>query len=134
MNSMNIYLRFLVALVGLVMGLFISVIAVAAMEQAQEGEIYGWQLMSPEEQTDYQAKMRSLNTQEERNMLREEHHNQMQERAREKGLSLPDTPPAERGGMGPGGQGMGSGERMREGFGRKEPGGGGMGPGGGDKR
>jgi hypothetical protein len=80
--------------------------------------IYGSQLMTRQERMEYRNQMRSMKTQEERNAFRLEHHKKMQERAKERGLTLPDTPPAGGGGMGPGGGGMG-------------PGGGGMGPGGG---
>jgi hypothetical protein len=80
--------------------------------------IYGSQLMTRQERIEYRNQMRAMKTQEERNAFRLEHHKQMQERARERGVTLPDTPPAAGGGMGPGGGGMG-------------PGGGGMGPGGG---
>lgn len=44
--------------------------------------IYGSQLMSPQERVEYQAKMRTLKTKQERESYRLEHHNQMQERAR----------------------------------------------------
>ena len=88
-------------------------------EQArQQEQIYGSQLMTPEERTAYRARMRAAKTQEERERIRAEHHEQMKMRAKEKGVTLPDMPPAMGGGMGPGGGGMG-------------PGGGGMGPGGG---
>lgn len=86
--------------------------------QTQSRElIYGSQLMTRQERAEYRAKMRSLKTNEEREAFRMEHHQKMQERAKEKGKTLPDMPPAQGGGMGPGGGGMGSG--------------GGMGPGGG---
>ena len=65
--------------------------------------IYGGQLMTPQEHTEYQNKMRSMKTQQERDAYRLQHHKQMQERARERGQELPDNPPAKGGGMGPGG-------------------------------
>jgi len=52
--------------------------------------------MSPEE-AQKREKMRSLKTAEERKAFREEQHKKMQERAKEKGLTLPDQP-----GQGPG--------------------------------
>ena len=61
--------------------------------------IYGSQLMTREERTEYRAKMRSLKTKEEREALRMEHHQQMQERAKAKGKTLPDMPPAQGSGM-----------------------------------
>ena len=65
--------------------------------------IYGGQLMTPEEHTEYQNKMRSMKTQQERDAYRLQHHKQMQERARKRGQELPDSPPGKGGGMGPGG-------------------------------
>ena len=68
--------------------------------KAQESElIYGSQLMTREERTEYRAKMRSLKTKEEREALRMEHHQQMQERAKARGKTLPDMPPAQGSGM-----------------------------------
>ena len=39
----------------------------------------------------------------------------MKERARDRGFTLPDKPPGKRGGMGPGGGGMGHGGSMGHG-------------------
>jgi hypothetical protein len=89
-------------------------------KQAQE-QVYGSQLMTAQERTEYQAKMRAAKSAEDREKIRAQHHKAMQVRAKEKGLTLPDEPPS--GGMG---GGMGSGGGMG-------PGGGGMGPGGGRK-
>ncbi|HWQ68914.1 MAG TPA: hypothetical protein VN494_02985, partial [Patescibacteria group bacterium] len=72
--------------------------------------------MTPQERADHRAKMRAAKTTEEREKIRMEQHKLMQERAKARGVTLPDEPPAMGGGMGHGG-GMG-------------PGGGGMGPGG----
>ena len=77
---------------------------------------YGWQVMTEQERMEYQQQMRALSTEQERQQFREEHHKAMQERAKERGVTLPDEPI----GPGPGGGGMG-------------PGGGGMGPGGGGR-
>ena len=72
--------------------------------------IYGSQLMTQQERMEYRNQMRTLKTQEERNSFRIEHHKRMQERAKDKGLTLPDTPPERGAGMGPGaGGGMGGG-------------------------
>lgn len=73
--------------------------------------IYGSQLMTQQERIEYRNQMRTLRTQEERNAFRLEHHKRMQERAAERGLSLPDSPPRTGAGMGPGpgGPGMGPG-------------------------
>jgi len=82
-------------------------------EQNQE-VVYGRQLMTPEELTAHRAKMRSLATEKEREQYRLEHHKLMQERARERGLTLPDEP-------GPMGKGMGSGGGMGAGGGEWGP-------------
>ncbi|MEW6558685.1 MAG: hypothetical protein AB1412_00610 [Pseudomonadota bacterium] len=106
--------------------------ATAAYAQTQKQEtIYGSQLMTQKERREYRLKMREAKTAEQREQIRAEHHKQMQERAKERGVKLPDSPPAQGmhqgrpgGGMGPGGGGMGPGG------GGMGPGGGGMGPGG----
>jgi hypothetical protein len=72
--------------------------------------IYGYQLMTPEERTEYRNKMRSLKTEEEREQFRIGHHEQMKIRAKERGVTLPDKSPTRgrREGMG---QGMGPGPK-----------------------
>ncbi len=72
--------------------------------------------MTPEEMAEHRAKMRSLQTNEEREAYRLEHHQMMQERAREQGVTLPDEPPTA--GRQGGGMGMGrDGCRQRHGHG-----------------
>jgi hypothetical protein len=89
-----------------------------AQAQTKDQErIYGSQLMTEQERNEYRARMRSAKTDQEREKIRKEHHDRMVARAKERGVRIPDEPPARGGGMGAGG-GMG-------------PGGGGMGPGGG---
>jgi len=80
---------------------------VAAETQSQE-QIYGSQLMTEQERAEYQAKMRAAKTPEEQEQIRKQHHEQMEARAKERGMKLPDEPPMKGGGMGPGG-GMGMG-------------------------
>lgn len=63
--------------------------------------IYGSALMTPQERNEYQRRMRELKTQEEREQFRKEHHAQMQARAKERGVTLPDELPAQGRGMGP---------------------------------
>jgi hypothetical protein len=74
---------------------------VAAETQGQE-QIYGSQLMTEQERAEYQAKMRAAKTAEERERIRTEHHEQMEVRAKERGMTLSDEPPMKGGGMGPG--------------------------------
>ena len=54
--------------------------------------VYGWELMSDEEFSEHRDKMRSLETREERQAYRKEHHEEMMKRAKEKGVELPDCP------------------------------------------
>lgn len=74
--------------------------------------IYGSQMMTPEERIEHRQKMRAATTLEEREKVRAEHHESMVKRAKERGITLPDEPPA-RGGrmMGPGGPMMDRGSR-----------------------
>lgn len=74
-----------------------------------EETAYGWQLMTEQERIEHRAKMRSLKTEQERQAYRHEHHKLMQERAREKGVALPDEPQPMGKGMRGGGQGKGGG-------------------------
>jgi hypothetical protein len=89
--------------------------------QAQDQErIYGSQLMTQKERNAYRARMRAAKTVEEREKIRNEHHALMQQRAKERGVTLPDMPPAGGGMMRPGGGmggGMGPGGGMRQGGG-----------------
>jgi hypothetical protein len=103
----------------------------ADQERAQESvqkqeQIYGSQLMTQQERSEYRAKMRTAKTAEEREQMRKEHHERMKERAAERGVTLTEEPPARGRGMGPCGGQMGPG-----GAGMGPPHqGGGMGPGG----
>lgn len=116
---------------GILFGLLLPGVALAATAEekkpaptkkqeqtkSQDQEvIYGRQLMTQKEMNEYRAKMRAAKTADEREKLRKAHHDKMAARAKERGVKIPDEPPARGPGMGPGsGKGMG-------------PGGGGMGP------
>ena len=96
-------------------------------DQAQV-QVYGSQLMTAAERTEYQAKMRTLKTDKERDAFRLDHHTKMTARAAERGITLPSTPsgvgasPKSNTGLGVGtGSGMGAGPGA--------PSGGGKGPG-----
>lgn len=84
--------------------------------------VYGSQLMTNQERIEHRNKLRAAKTAEEREQVRLEHHEQMQLRAKERGVTLPDAPPPQGGGMG---RRMGPGGGMGQGGGM----GGGMGPG-----
>jgi hypothetical protein len=91
---------------------------VHAQDQVQtQVQIYGSQLMTPAERTEYQSKMRALKTDKERDAFRLDHHDKMKVRAAEKGVTLPNSSPAvgagpkANSGMGAGpGSGMGAGQ------------------------
>jgi hypothetical protein len=70
--------------------------------------------MTPAERRAYRHQMRSLKTVQEREALRKQRHEQMQKRAAERGMRLPDMPPGQGAGMGPG-AGMRQGTQQRTG-------------------
>jgi hypothetical protein len=79
--------------------------AVPAVPQAtaQADRVYGYQLMTPEERTAYQEKMRAAATWEERQKIRDEHRALMDQRAKEKGVTLAEPRgPRQGAGSGPG--------------------------------
>ena len=110
-----------IALSAMALGLMASAASFAA-----DAPIYGSQLMTNQERIEHRNKMRATKTAEEREQVRLQHHEQMQLRAKEQGVTLPDMLPTQGGGQG---RGMGPGGGM----GGMGPGGGmgGMGPGGG---
>lgn len=82
-----------------------AAIAVAADQAQEQEQVYGSQLMTQQERIEHRNKMRAAKTAEEREQIRKEHHERMKVRAKERGVTLPDEPPARGGGMGPGGGG-----------------------------
>ena len=54
-----------------------------------QGTTPGWTLMTTQEQSEWQTKMRSVKTLGECNTLRDEHRALMETRAKEKGVQLP---------------------------------------------
>lgn len=57
--------------------------------RASEENTRGWQLMTPEERIEHQARIRGFTHYEECRAYQLEHHRLMAERARERGLALP---------------------------------------------
>lgn len=119
----RIYL-FAVASLGLITASSYVLAAELDRDQSQDqlrtqDRIYGYQLMTQEERTQYRQRMRNATTAQERERIRMEHHKQMQERAKQRGITLPDMPSPRGmgghmgtgGGMGPGGMGSGGGGR-----------------------
>ena len=79
---------------AILISIFISFSAstLFASEDDDKERVYGWELMTDEEFSEHREKMRSLETREERQAYRKEHHEKMLERAKEKGVELPDCP------------------------------------------
>lgn len=83
--------------------------------------IYGSQLMTQQERAEYRTKLNGAKSAGQREQIRNEHHQRMQERAKSRGLRLPDSPPMQRhmrpddddmspgNSMGPGSMGSGGG-------------------------
>lgn len=77
-----------------------------------EEQVYGWELMTQQERNEHQMKMQNMHTEEEREKYRNEHHELMQERAKQQGVTLPEPPQSRNKNMTPGmapGSGMGPG-------------------------
>lgn len=54
--------------------------------------MYGSQLMTPAERVEQHNKMCAAKTDKEREQIRKEHHDRMQERAKARGVTLPEMP------------------------------------------
>ena len=63
--------------------------------------VFGRQLMTQEELHQHRQTMQGLATKEERQQYRQQHHQRMLERARERGVTLPEEPGKQGKGMGP---------------------------------
>ncbi len=71
----------------------------ADQERAQENmqtqqQVTGRELMTEQERAEHHARMQAATTQEERQQIRMKQHELMKQRAKERGLSIPDNPPA----------------------------------------
>lgn len=66
-----------------------------------DGSVFGRQLMTQEELQQHRQTLKGLTTKEERQQYRKEHHQRMLERARERGVTLPEEPGKQGKGMGP---------------------------------
>ena len=56
---------------------------------ADDGNTRGWSLMTPQERTEHQNKMRSFTTYDECKAYQQEQHQAMEARAKEKGVTPP---------------------------------------------
>jgi len=59
--------------------------------------------MTQKERAEYRSRIRAAKTNKEREQIRKEHHERMKERAKERGIDIPDELPARNRMMGPGG-------------------------------
>jgi len=64
------------------------------LQTQEQDRIYGSQLMTQQERMEFRARMRAATSAEEREQIRNEHHERMKVRAKERGVTLPDEPPA----------------------------------------
>ncbi len=70
-------------------GLLVLNMGLAGMAAAGDPSgIYGYRLMSPLERAEYKAELRSLPTEEERQLFLDEHREEMDERARKQDVEL----------------------------------------------
>jgi len=107
---------------ALILGLcFLAVGAAYAADQDRtqtrmemQHQIYGSSMMTEHERNTYRQRMRNAKSAQEREQIRAEHHKQMQERAKQRGIKLPDMPPAGHG-MGQGNMNGGMGGGMGRG-------------------
>ncbi len=53
-----------------------------------QGNTWGYSLMTPQERTEHQTKMRSFKTYDECKAYEAEHHQQMEARAKERGVTM----------------------------------------------
>lgn len=75
------------SIVTMMLGLLIHPVVLFAQD-----DVYGWQLMTEQERAEHRTKMQSMKTKEERERYRYEHHQKMQQRAKQQGVTLPDMP------------------------------------------
>ncbi len=87
----------------------------SVLAQTDDQPIFGSQLMNDQERQAHRLQMRNADTPEERQRIRAENHEEMQKRAEEQGITLPEVPPAR--GMGQGMQ-QGQGQGMQQGQGQ----------------
>jgi hypothetical protein len=76
------------------------VVGAAGAANATEEFNYGRNLMTEQERAEHRARIRSMDTEEERYMYRQQIHEEMKKRASERGISLSDEPGARGKGLG----------------------------------
>lgn len=97
----------------------ILVLGSSVLNAADQQQVYGSQLMTQQERSEFQKRMRDAKSDGERQQIRNEHHKKMQVRAKKQGVTLPDKPPKSGAGKGPAdGSGYGGGKGQGKGMGR----------------
>ena len=84
------------------------------LQTQDRDQVYGSHLMSNQERAEYRSRMNAAKSAEERMRIRNEHHERMKVRAKERGVKIPKEPPAMHKSKGSGsknGGGMGGGKR-----------------------
>ena len=72
--------------------LILLILMITTQKSISEESVYGWNMMTEQERIDHREILRNLKTTEERERYRIEHHNKMQQRANEMGMTVPDMP------------------------------------------
>jgi len=98
--------------------LFLAMTAATATPVlAADGDtVYGSQLMTNQERIEHRERLNNAKNEQEREKIRNEHHKQMQIRATEQGVKLPDAPSMQGKGMN---QGSGAGSSTGSGKGNR---------------
>jgi len=81
--------RALLALSGFLLLVAASVAEARGPWRASEDNTRGWQLMTPEERIDHQARIRGFRTLEECRAYQLAHHRLMEQRAKDRDLPMP---------------------------------------------
>lgn len=88
-------------------------------QNQEQDSIYGVQLMTEQERTEFRSRMRAAKTLEEKELIRNENHKAMQERAKSHDMVLPDQQPQKKDGNNRTGKMMGKGRGMDKGEGTR---------------
>ena len=80
---------------ALLLGITIGLSSVSPTNASDDQRsIFGSQLMTERERMEHREQMRNASSDEEREQIRNEHHERMKLRAQQRGIELPDEPQA----------------------------------------
>lgn len=81
------------SIAGLALSMTLGLAAGTALARGpwamNQGNTWSYSLMTPQERTEHQTKMRSFKTYDECKAYQAEHHQQMEARAKDKGVAMP---------------------------------------------